>query len=196
MANENTFRWVILGGLLVVLPVALYHSIRSMSTRERLDRMQEGLFILITLRLAGLGTMGGIVLYLVKPERMAWGSVPLPNGLRWVGGGLLALCALLLAWTLHSLGKNLTDTVVTRKAHTLVTTGPYRWVRHPFYVSVAILISGSALLAANLFIFGCGLALLTLIALRTRIEERNLIERFGDEYRRYIERTGGFFPRW
>ena len=193
--SENTFRWVLLAGLLVVLPVGLYHRIRSLSARERLDRMEEGLFILITLRLAGLGTLVGIVAYLVNPQGMAWASVVLPEWLRWTGAGLLALCAVLLTWTLHSLGKNLTDTVVTRKAHTLVKTGPYRWVRHPFYVSAVLLAGSCALLAANWFIFGCGLTVFTMMSLRTRIEERKLVERFGDEYRRYVERTGAFFPR-
>src|SRR5262249_3477867 len=139
MTSEDTFRWVLLAGLLVLLPVALYHRIRSLSTRERLDRMQEGLPILITLRLAGLGTLLGIVAYLVNPQGVAWASVALPGWLRWAGAALLAQSAVLLTWTLHSLGKNLTDTVVTRKVHTLVTRGPYRWVRHPFYVSAVLL---------------------------------------------------------
>jgi protein-S-isoprenylcysteine O-methyltransferase Ste14 len=195
MTSENTFRWVLLAGLLVVLPVALYHRLRSI-TRERLDRRQEGWFILITLRLAGLATMVSIVTYAVNPQGIAWASMPLPEWLRWTGAGLLAACALLLTWTLHSLGNNLTDTVVTRTAHTLVTTGPYRGVRHPFYVSVLLLVVSCAMLAANWFIFGCGLVLFAMMALRTRIEERKLVERFGDEYRLYKERTGAFFPRF
>jgi protein-S-isoprenylcysteine O-methyltransferase Ste14 len=195
MTNEDIFRWVLLAGLLVVLPVAAYHRLRSI-TKERLDRTQEGWFILVTLRLAGLGTMGGTIAYVVNPQRMAWAAVPLPDWLRWIGAGLVGLCALLLTWTLHSLGRNLTDTVVTRQEHTLVTTGPYRWVRHPFYVSVLLLVLSNALLAANWFIFACALALLTMIRLRTRIEEEKLLVRFGDEYRHYKERTGAFFPRW
>jgi protein-S-isoprenylcysteine O-methyltransferase Ste14 len=194
MTGENTFRWVVLSGLLVTLPVALYHRLRSI-TKERLDRTQEGWFILITLRLVGLATMASIMAYVVNPQRMAWASVPLPGCLRWMAAGLLATCALLLTWTLRSLGKNLTDTVVTRQAHTLVTTGPYRWVRHPFYMSVLLLIASCAVLAANWFIFGCGIALFAMMALRTRIEEGKLMERFGDEYHRYVERTGAFSPR-
>jgi len=195
MTRNDTFRWVLLAGLLVVLPVAAYHRLRSV-TRERLDRTQEGWFILITLRLAGLGTMGGTIACVVNPHGMAWASVPLPDWLRWTGAGLLVVCAVLLAWTLHSLGKNLTDTVVTRKAHSLVTTGPYRWVRHPFYVNAMLLALSCALVAANWFIFACGLALLAMISLRTPIEEQKLLERFGDEYRHYKEHTGAFFPRW
>jgi protein-S-isoprenylcysteine O-methyltransferase Ste14 len=145
--------------------------------------------------LAGVATLASIVAYLVNPQGIEWASMPLPEWLRWTGAGLLVACALLLGWTLHSLGKNLTDTVVTRKAHTLVMTGPYRWVRHPFYLSVLLLVVSCSILAANWFIFASGLAVFTLMVVRTRIEEGKLVERFGDEYRRYLERTGGFFPR-
>jgi protein-S-isoprenylcysteine O-methyltransferase Ste14 len=193
MTSENTLRLVLLAGLLVVLPVALYHRLRSI-TKERLDRTQEGWLILITLRLAGLATLVSIVTYLVNPQEIAWASVPLPEWARWTGAGLLAACGLLLGWTLHSLGKNLTDTVVTRKSHTLVITGPYRWVRHPFYVSVLLLVVSCAILAANWFILASGLAVFMMMVLRTRIEEGKLLERFGEEYRRYMERTGAFFP--
>jgi protein-S-isoprenylcysteine O-methyltransferase Ste14 len=78
----------------------------------------------------------------------------------------------------------------------LVTTGPYRWVRHPFYVSVLLLVCGAALLAANWFIGVCGLLVFALQAIRTRIEERKLVERFGEEYRLYMKRTGRFAPRF
>jgi len=81
MTNEDNFRWVVLAGLLVVLPVAAYHRLRSI-TKERLDRTQEGWFILITLRLAGVATMVSMVGYVINPQGMAWGSVPLPGWLR------------------------------------------------------------------------------------------------------------------
>jgi protein-S-isoprenylcysteine O-methyltransferase Ste14 len=84
---------------------------------------------------------------------------------------------------------------VTRKAHTLVTGGPYRWVRHPFYASVLLLVVSCATLAANWFILASGLAVFSMMVLRTRIEEGWPVERFGDEYRRYMKRTGAFFPR-
>jgi protein-S-isoprenylcysteine O-methyltransferase Ste14 len=64
----------------------------------------------------------------------------LPASLRWSGGLLIAEACALLFWTLRTLGASLTDTVVTRKAHTLVINGPYRWVRHPFYDAVAMLL--------------------------------------------------------
>ena len=95
-------------------------------------RRQEGLFLLISIRLLGVSGIAGLLAFLIAPSWMAWSSVPLPVPLRWLGVGLGIVAAALLIWTFRNLGKNLTDTVVTRKDHTLVTTGPYRWVRHPF----------------------------------------------------------------
>jgi hypothetical protein len=90
----------------------------------------------------------------------------------------------------------LTDTVVTRKKHTMVTTGPYAWVRHPFYTSVALAIVANSLATANWFVFTTGCLAVTLLVMRCRTEEENLIERFGDEYRAYARRTGRFVPRF
>jgi hypothetical protein len=64
MTGENIFRWVLLAGLVVVLLVGAYHRLRWI-TKERLDRRQEGWFVLITLRLAGVGTMVGTIGYVV-----------------------------------------------------------------------------------------------------------------------------------
>jgi protein-S-isoprenylcysteine O-methyltransferase Ste14 len=196
MNDEAPFRLAILIGLCLGMPIAVYHRIRSQAAGDRLDRFQEGLFILITLRLAGLMCWGFVIAYLINPEWMAWAALPLPGWLRWAGAIPFAAGFALLGWAFHSLGPNLTDTVVTRAGHTLVTAGPYRFVRHPFYGSVALLMTGLALLSASAAIAACGVLLLTLLILRTPIEERKLIERFGDAYREYMARTGRFLPRW
>ena len=91
---------------------------------------------------------------------------------------------------------NLTDTVVTRRDATLVTHGPYRYVRHPFYVSFALGVLANSLVAANWFFLLCGATAFVMLAVRTRIEEAKLVERFGDSYRDYMKRTGRFFPRF
>src|SRR5437867_1328882 len=164
-------------------------------TGEKLDRLQEGIFILISLRLLGLLGIIGLLAFIINPSWMAWSSVPLPQWLRWIGVALGVVAAVLLVWTLRTLGKNLTDTVVTRKEHTLVTTGPYRWVRHPFYVFFALAVLANSLVAANWFLFITGAAAFLLLVVRTRKEEAKLVERFGDAYHQYMSRTGRFFPR-
>jgi protein-S-isoprenylcysteine O-methyltransferase Ste14 len=195
MSDEQVFRAILIGSALLLFPVTIYHRIKSQSTGESLDRWQEGPFILFTLRPIGLATMFGLLAYMINPEWMAWSSMRLPVWLRWTGVGIGAVAGSLLVWTLRSIGKNLTDTVVTRRVHTLVTKGPYRWVRHPFYDAVALSVTANALVAANWFLLAGGLLTLALIVLRTRREEDRLVARFGNSYRDYMNRTGRFLPK-
>jgi protein-S-isoprenylcysteine O-methyltransferase Ste14 len=49
MSDDQLFRLILLAGLVIVMPIGIYHRLKS-RTGEKLDRRQEGLFILITLR--------------------------------------------------------------------------------------------------------------------------------------------------
>lgn len=149
MADEQTFRTILIISSMMLFPVMIYHRLKSQATGERLDRWQEGRLILFTLRPIGIATMLGLLAYMINPDWMAWSSMPLPATLRWLGVGLGSFAGGLLVWTLRNLGKNLTDTVVTRRQHTLVVKGPYRFVRHPFYDAVALAVVANSLAAAN-----------------------------------------------
>ena len=105
--------------------------------------------------------------------------------LRWTAVAFLPLGASLLVWTFRALGPNLTDTVVTRRSHTLVTRGPYRFVRHPFYDSAAVLAVATSLMMANWFVLLTGVSVFLLLAVRSRTEEDMVLTRFGDRYRSY-----------
>jgi protein-S-isoprenylcysteine O-methyltransferase Ste14 len=190
----DVFRAALIAFFLVILPIGVYHRLAS-ATPEKLDRRQEGAFILATLRpIAALFWFGGMA-WMIDPEWMAWSSMPLPPWLRYAAIPLLALGGSLLVWTFRSLGRNLTDTVVTRREHTLVAHGPYRWIRHPLYTTVAILTTAIPLLTANWFLLIVGPIAFALLVMRTRTEEANLVARFGSGYRAYMERTGRFLPR-
>jgi protein-S-isoprenylcysteine O-methyltransferase Ste14 len=168
---------------------------RRTHTGEKLDRLQEGWPILILLRLSGLSMWIALFAWLWDPSSFAWARLPFPAGFRWAGlaAGLVAMYWLI--WMLRSLGKNLTDTVVTRKDANLVTNGPYRFVRHPMYVGVLMIALAVSLTASNWLFLVMGCAVFTMMCFRLPIEERNLIGRFGDQYRRYMQTTGRFFPK-
>ena len=194
MTNDDLFRLILLVIFAAFLPFAIYHRIRS-NTGDKLDRWQEGALILFGLRIGGVPWFVGSLTWMINPQWMRWSSVPLPVWLRWTGLALIGCWGVLLVWTFRSLGKNLTDTVVTRKDHTLVTHGPYRYVRHPFYLDFMLAVVGGSLVAANWFLFVTGLVPLGFIIARTKIEEQKLIERFGDQYRDYMANVGRFLPR-
>ena len=76
----------------------------------------------------------------------------------------------------------------------IVRTGLYKYIRHPLYLSLFIL--GTGVMMKNpetlqLIAGGINLAALWLTA---RIEEKEMIARFGDEYRTYIKETRMFIP--
>jgi len=194
MLSEAPFRIALLVIFGLTVTVAAYHRHRA-SSGEKISHKDEGYLFAIVLRLVGFVVWISTFAYLVYPPLVQWASVPLPVAVRWVGAVAGAICSPLMYWTLSSLGKNLTDTVVTRKDATLVTHGPYRWVRHPFYVTTALLMGSVTLLAANWLIGVSSLLVLALLAVRTPKEEQMLIERFGQQYRDYMARTKRFFPR-
>lgn len=98
-------------------------------------------------------------------------------------------------WMFRNLGHNITPTSMPREDATLVTTGPYRWIRHPMYTFSLLMFLSLSLLTASWFIAIGGMGAFILLALRSRIEEERLIDKFGEAYRAYMKRTGRFFPR-
>ena len=155
--TDSLARIILLVGFVLFAPVGIYFRVRS-RTDERLDRLQEGWLILLGLRLLALCFMAGLLAFLIDPRSMAWASFHLPNWARWCGVVLGAAAAGLIIWTFRSLGHNLTDTVVTRRDATLVTHGPYRWVRHPFYLAFAMAVIANTLITANAFLAITGTA--------------------------------------
>ncbi|MGH2593813.1 MAG: methyltransferase [Anaerolineae bacterium] len=196
MTDETIFRVLIIAMLATGFTIsAYYRSKAARASNERISRREEGTPIMILLRLAGLSVWLSILAYAINSEWMKWSALPLPIGVRWLGAGLSAIAIPLIVWMFRSLGRNVTDTVVTRREHTLVRHGPYRWIRHPLYSFGALLFTGIILMAANWFIVLMGLVGFSILVMRTPIEEEKLIERFGDEYRAYMKQTGRFLPR-
>jgi protein-S-isoprenylcysteine O-methyltransferase Ste14 len=82
------------------------------------------------------------------------------------------------------------------EGHTLITDGPYHWVRHPMYTAFATVFTGLFLLSANWFVGASAtIAFGAVMMVRTPREEHLLIEVFGPKYRAYMDRTGRFLPR-
>ncbi len=196
MHDEAWFRLALVIVILITMAIGIPHRMKAASSGERISHKEEGYLFAATLRLSGLLLWISTLAYLLFPTSISWASIPIPLWLRWFGVIAAISSTTLFYWTLSSLGNNLTDTVVTRKDAVLVTHGPYRWVRHPFYICAALLMASVTILAANSLIGLGSLLVLTLLAIRTPKEEQMLIERFGDYYRQYIETTGKFFPRF
>jgi protein-S-isoprenylcysteine O-methyltransferase Ste14 len=133
--------------------------------------------------------------YIVAQAWLAWASLPLWVWARWSGvvPGVAALA--LFVWAHLCLGSNYSKWLVVHSEHTLVTHGPYRWVRHPMYTAFYLLHAAVLLLSANWFLGLTWIVGLTLVIVaRVRREEAILVARFGDDYVEYAARTNRFLP--
>lgn len=83
-----------------------------------------------------------------------------------------------------------------QRKHQLETTGWYARMRHPQYVAFILIMFGFLIQWPTLVTLLMFPVLCVMYALLARREEREALSEFGDAYRRYAERTPGFWPRW
>lgn len=196
MNIETIFRLIAFATFFVGVGISIYFRHKAnLETGETISRKVDGSVLMTIIRFGGLLLWMSPILYLLNPAWMNWSKIGLAEGLRWLGVGLGLLSNFGIYWLFSSLGSNITPTSATRKEHKLVTSGPYRWVRHPLYTIGSMLFVSFGLVADNWFIAALGLLAFIVMAIRTPTEEANLIEKFGDEYREYMKNTGAFLPK-
>jgi len=183
--------------LVLLLNVAIsgYHRRRARA-RETIPRSAEPPALQrarVLFTLPGLLVMLAFVLY---PRLVAWATLDVPEWVRWAGVALGLALAPANWWVLATLGANVSETVLTKRSHELVTTGPYRYVRHPLYTTGLLLLAALSLIAANWLLAGLAVAGLWLF-LRVIIprEETALAAAFGERYEIYRRQTGRLLPR-
>ena len=194
MNTELSFRIALAVIGTVYAAIRIYYTGLAMRSDRNFFRPRRDL------RQLAFGTLGfliiaPLVLYIFVPEQLAWAALPLPIGWRWFGVGLGLLGILLLLWVHYTLGNNFAVPAVVKERQTLVTVGPYRWVRHPMYTVLFLIALVYFLISANWFI---GLVwmgwIVGTVALMVRDEEAAMIGKFGDEYQIYMQRTRRFLP--
>jgi len=194
--NENTFR--ILAALILFTGIGIssyYRRKADKDTGEKISRKVDGSIMMTVIKIGGLILWLTPLVYLVNPNWMNWSKIGLPESIRWLGVGIGILCVVGIYWLFSSIGSGITPTSATRQEHKLVTSGPYRWVRHPLYTVGSSMFIAFGMMADNWFIAALGVLAFIGMAIRTPKEEANLIEKFGDEYQEYMKHTGRFFPK-
>ena len=137
----------------------------------------------------------GCLAFLIQPRWIDFAHMPLPPVARFAGIPLGLAGLSLFAWMFVHLGLNVTSTSMPRGGAFLVTSGPYRYIRHPMYTAAFVLGAATSLLTASWLVLVGGLGMFALLAARTRVEEERLVEKFGASYREYQMTTGRFLPR-
>lgn len=157
---------------------------RSLGTPSAYDRRQRVMIIIISIVSVPLLVVG-------PPWEYAHLSGPIPRDgpLAWVGLVLFAVGIPLQSAAMWSLHGAYTIRLGVQPEHGLVTSGPYRLVRHPGYLSYILSLTGIGLALSSLA--GLGLAILVVPFLLWRImgEEEMLLAEFGEDYQNYMRQT-------
>lgn len=196
METETLFR--IAFGVVLLANLFISGSFRrkARATGDTIARRAESGGLIVMRLLVTLPLLLAFVLYLAYPAALDWSRLVMAEGLRWVGVGLGVLTIAGSWWVFTNIGRNISETVLTKSDHALITSGPYRWVRHPLYTNGLLLLMALGVIAANWFILGMAvLCTVAIAALVVPKEEHELINRFGDAYRTYRSQTGGLIPR-
>lgn len=165
------------------------------ASASEVQRSYESPAGLVVLRLLFLAMWVLILLYGFDQPRMAHFALALPGALRWLGVAGAIVSLLLLVWVHQSLGKSWSRLLLVWEEQTLVTHGPYQWVRHPMYAVLSGFYLCAALVAANSLIGFVSVGIVVQFWTRIEPEEHMMIEHFGDAYRKYMQHTGRLLPR-
>ena len=168
------------------------HQRRSRKTpiASRRERVRER--VLLSISFAGLFIVPAIQVTTDAPRFADYSFNP---ALAWLGTLVFALSLLLFHRTHHDLGRSWSVTLEIRQTHRLVTSGVYRYVRHPMYAAFFLWAIAQALLLPNWIAGFAGLVGFgTLFGFRVGREERMMEATFGEAYRAYAVQTWRVVP--
>jgi protein-S-isoprenylcysteine O-methyltransferase Ste14 len=130
-----------------------------------------------------------VVAYALPPQ------LDLAEGFRVAGLAIAVVSALFAAWAMWSLGRSYGIRMDLFEGHRLVTSGPYRVVRHPMYLGILGFHIGATLAMESLVLLAAtALIVVPYTAARIVAEERVLREGFGGAYASFTERVAALVP--
>jgi protein-S-isoprenylcysteine O-methyltransferase Ste14 len=92
------------------------------------------------------------------------------------------------------LGKNWSSRPGIKVDHKLIRTGPYRFVRNPIYTGILFGYAGTAIVIGELWAFILILCVMGGVLMKIRVEEKFLLEEFGEAYVQYRNEVKALIP--
>lgn len=171
---------------------------RRLSLRDRVKEMvqAEGRFFSVLYFASNFYASALFLLYLFFPSSLVIFQMPFPSWLRLLGAGLGFLSIPFLFWVHYVLDREWSVTLRLQVNHQLITSGPYRRIRHPMYTVLIVYMLSWVLVSASILFLFYYIISVYLIAVRIPREERMMLDKFGERYRVYIRQAGCLMPRF
>jgi protein-S-isoprenylcysteine O-methyltransferase Ste14 len=114
--------------------------------------------------------------------------------IRIIGLAFYLIFSWIQIWVTKVLGDNYSQDIAIKKEHQLVTSGPFKFVRHPQYLSQFLLDIGGAAATLSFILAPLALIQIPFLFLRASFEDKILDKHFGENFRNYKKKSGMFFP--
>jgi len=116
---------------------------------------------------------------------------------QWLGLIVMIVGIAIRQWALIHLGRFFSRTVQIEKAHKIITSGPYQWIRHPAYTGMILIYTGTSMALGTWLGTVTSFIIVTAgLLYRIRVEEKVLIAALNGEYQVYQQQTWRLFPGW
>lgn len=191
---------LLLRGLLgLAVPVYVLLRLRA-ARRQPFPEQDLNAGHLTAMALSLLADLIGFVLavaHILNRSLPAWGSgLSLPLWLRWLGAAVLLASLFLLAWANRQLPEG-GEPEGSAGASPLPESGPYRWIRHPVYLSILSAYIGAGVMSSDLALAFVPALLHLGARARDVVREEDLLRNYhGHQQVNQLQRTGMFFPPW
>jgi protein-S-isoprenylcysteine O-methyltransferase Ste14 len=148
-----------------------------------------------SLRILLVGTAAGLA-WLVVASLIVPGAAIRRTALAFAVGMALYLAGFgLRRWSEMTLGRYFTFTVMTSTDQPVITSGPYRFVRHPSCTGVLLIVTGAGVVNGNWFgLLGWTLLIALPLLYRIHVEENALLSALGDRYRSHAAHHKRLMP--
>lgn len=193
---EIVYRMIMVVAFIAMFGIRIYFQSRVLH-EDREIRIQENRLSLAAGSIAALTTLTFSAEYIFSPGTFSFTYLfDYPAWLRWLGVFLLAAGIRLLGRAHYHLDRSFYSLVVSKEEQQLVTTGPYRWIRHPIYTAYLMNYVAGGLLASNLVLTFVPVIFFGLMIInRVPREEAVMREIFGQDYIDLENRTGRLLPK-
>ena len=158
------------------------------------NEMGKGIFLLSVI-MAIIG-FPGLVLYLLAPPWWTWTHIPLDEWVQWVGVAVSIAPLFYLVWVHRHLDRQWSIALEIQEEHKLITTGPYKRVRHPMYLGIFVYTIGLCIVSLDVLVILFFVFSIWVNYRRIPNEEQMMIDQFGDEYTEYMQHTGRLLPKF
>jgi protein-S-isoprenylcysteine O-methyltransferase Ste14 len=97
-------------------------------------------------------------------------------------------------WATKVLGDNYSQDIAIKKSHQLITSGPFKFIRHPQYLSQILMDLGGAVATLSFILAPLVVIQIPFLFLRASLEDKLLEKHFSNTFKEFKKKTGMIFP--